>query len=218
MAKNVLVLLSGGLDSYTAAVLLKRSQRLGAALFVDYGQRAAMAERKAARSQAKELEVELYTERLTTYKNLPNTGGLIADPLEDNSTTEQLWVPARNALLYSLGAAHAEARRFSAVALGLNAEEGRDFADNTAGFLEAADRFIFIATAGRVRAEAPTVNLEKAGMIRRLTELGHSLDSIYSCYRDSDRKGRMCGTCPSCRRLKAALTTAGVELSHRFSS
>ncbi|MCD4733124.1 7-cyano-7-deazaguanine synthase [bacterium] len=213
---KVLVMLSGGLDSYTAAVLLKRSERLGAALFVDYGQRAATAERAAVRTQAKELEVELYTERLSTYKDLPNTGGLIGEPLEDDATTEQLWVPARNALLYSVGAAHAEARGFSAVALGLNVEEGRDFADNTAGFLEAADRFIFIATAGKVRAEAPTVNLDKAAMIRRLTELGCSLDSIYSCYRDSDRKGQMCGSCPGCKRLKAALAAAELDLSHRF--
>jgi len=213
---KVLMLLSGGLDSYTAAVMLRRSLRLGAALFVDYGQKAAEAEQAAARTQARELEVELYTEQLSTYKNLPNTGGLVNEPLEDDAATEQLWVPARNALLYSVGAAHAEARGFSAVALGLNVEEGRDFADNTAGFLEAADRFIFIATAGKVRAEAPTVNLDKAAMIRRLIGLGYSLDSVYSCYRDSDGKARMCGTCPSCKRLKAALAAAELDLSHRF--
>src|SRR4030042_4402027 len=89
--------------------------------------------------------------------------------------------------------------------MGLNADEAVAFPHNRPSFLAAADRFLFLATAGRVQAVSPTVQRSKADIVARLLDLGLPLDRIYSCYRPPDARGRMCGRCPSCRRLKEAL-------------
>jgi 7-cyano-7-deazaguanine synthase len=213
---KTLVLLSGGLDSYGAAAEFWSGGLLGAALWVDYGQRAAEGERTAAESQAGALGVPLRTAVTDVYKNLPRAGALIDGEMNDDAGVERLWVPARNAVLFSLGAAAAEALGMDAVAMGLNAEEAVDFPDNSPSFLAAADRFLFLATAGRVQAASPTVHRTKREIVARLRSLGLPLDSIYSCYRPPDADGRMCGKCPSCRRLKDALTANAADLSDRF--
>jgi len=216
MSAKVLVLLSGGLDSYGAAVELWAGDRLGAALWVDYGQLAAGGERTAAESQAESLGVRLHTATTDIYRGLPRAGALIEGGLEDDADVGRLWVPARNAVLFSLGAAAAESLGLSAVAMGLNADEAVDFPDNSPAFLAAADRFGFLATAGRVQAVSPTVHRSKGEIVARLLELGLPLDRIYSCYRPPDGQGRMCGRCPSCRRLVDALAVNGTDLSGRF--
>ncbi|MCX7020732.1 MAG: 7-cyano-7-deazaguanine synthase, partial [bacterium] len=62
----------------------------------------------------------------------------------------------------------------------------------------------------------------KREIVARLLDLGLPLDRIYSCYRPPDARGRMCGRCPSCRRLKDALAAnaarRGIDLPDRFSS
>jgi len=222
MSGKTLVLLSGGLDSYGAAAELRAGGFLGAALWVDYGQRAAEGEHAAAESQAVVLGVPLREAETDLYRDLPRTGALIDGGLEDDADVGRLWVPARNAVLFSLGAAAAESLGMAAVAMGLNAEEAVDFPDNSASFLAAADRFIFLATAGRVQAVSPTVHRTKREIIARLLDLGLPLDRVYSCYRPPDTDGRMCGRCPSCRRLKDALAAnsgaRGADLPDRFSS
>lgn len=216
MSAKALVLLSGGLDSYGAAAELWTGDRLGATLWVDYGQLAAGGERAAAESQAESLGVRLHTAATDLYRDLPHAGTLIEGGLENDADVERLWVPARNAVLFSLGAAAAESLGMAAVAMGLNADEAVDFPDNSPSFLAAADRFIFLATAGRVQAVSPTVHRTKGEIVARLLELGLPLDRIYSCYRPPDARGRMCGRCPSCRWLKDALAANGVELPGRF--
>jgi 7-cyano-7-deazaguanine synthase len=213
---KTLLMLSGGLDSFGAAADLHSRGDLAAALWVDYGQKAAPGELIAAQRQSAYLGVRLYRTRIDIYHQLEFTSGLINAPLDDEGGIEQLWVPARNALLYSIGAAFAESLKLPAVGLGLNAEEAREFADNTSAFLEAANHFIFLATAGRVQAAAPTVDYGKREIIARLVAQGHPLEEVYSCYRAPDEAGRMCGTCPSCRRLKAALEANALGLAERF--
>ncbi len=216
MKKRTLILLSGGLDSYGAAAELRAGDSLGAALWVDYDQRAVEGERAAAESQAQRLNVPLRCMKVGIYGNLPNTGGLIEGELSDEADPRQLWVPARNAVLFSVGAAVAESLGMASVALGLNAEEAVDFPDNSASFLAAADRFLFLATGGRVQAVSPTVHRSKREIVSRILDLELPLDCVYSCYRSPDAEGRMCGRCPSCRRLKGALAANGVDLSARF--
>jgi 7-cyano-7-deazaguanine synthase len=216
MSAKTLVLLSGGLDSYGAAAELWSGDALGAALWVDYGQLAAEGERAAAEAQAGGLGVRLHTTASDLYRGLPRAGALIDGGLEDDAGVERLWVPARNAVLFSLGAAAAESLGLDRVAMGLNADEAVDFPDNSPSFLAAADRFLFLATAGRVQAVSPTVHRTKGEIVARLLELGLPLDRIYSCYRPPGAGGRMCGRCPSCRRLADALAANGVEAAGRF--
>ncbi|HDR06114.1 MAG TPA: 7-cyano-7-deazaguanine synthase, partial [Candidatus Coatesbacteria bacterium] len=188
-----------------------------AALWVDYGQLAAEGERSAAEKQAGRLGVTLRRTKIDLYRDLPETGALFEQGFEEEADARRLWVPARNAVLFSLGAAAAESLGLTHVAAGLNADEAVDFPDNSVSFLAAADRFLFLATAGRVQALSPTVQWSKAEIVAGLLRLGLPLDETYSCYRPPDEGGRMCGRCPSCRRLREALAANGVELSGRFS-
>jgi len=119
---------------------------------------------------------------------------------------DSFWVPARNLVFVAAGAALAEAGGAEAVVTGFNAEEAVSFPDNSNEFLRLMDGAVRLGTRERVRLESPTSELRKAEIVRRGMELDAPIEHVWSCYYAGDR---MCGDCPSCRRLVGALEEAG---------
>jgi 7-cyano-7-deazaguanine synthase len=156
---KAVALLSGGLDSTVAFAIRARDTAL--ALTVDYGQRAAKREIAAARAIAKRFSVP------HRVLNLPwLAGGALTDrskrlpspDLERSQDTKKssaaVWVPNRNGVLIAAAAALAESLEASRVVVGFNREEAATFADNSARFLEAANRALRLSTRNGVRVEA----------------------------------------------------------------
>jgi 7-cyano-7-deazaguanine synthase len=83
--------------------------------------------------------------------------------------------------------------------------------------MERAERLLKLSTLSGVSVASYTLDLDKAGIVALGLEREAPLELVYSCYRDSP-EGRMCGTCRSCLRLKAALEAAGAldRLAGRF--
>ena len=192
-----LVLLSGGLDSVVACAGESLRGRAAAVTF-DYGQAAFDREADAAREVSSAVGVEHRVVALEFLRGLCPDAMRGKDAGEDGS----FWVPARNLVFAAVGAAFAEAGGAEAVVAGFNAEEGRAFPDNTAEFLRLADGAVKLGTRGRVRIESPTSGLSKAEIVRLGVETNAPLEHVWSCYYGGDR---MCGDCPSCRRLLRAL-------------
>jgi len=202
---NLVVLLSGGLDSYTAAAVLKAEGFDLYALSVRYGQRHVI-ELDAARTIAAALDVRRHLE---LGVDLSKVGGSaltadIAVPKDRafDASIPVTYVPARNTVFLSLALAWAEALGVVDIGIGANALDYSGYPDCRPEYLRAFEAMANLATkAGveghRVRIHSPLLTMTKAEIIRRGLELGVDYGLTHSCY-DPDSSGRSCGHCDSC--------------------
>lgn len=194
-----IVLLSGGLDS---AVALAMTRDATLALNFDYGQRAARAERRAARALARWKRVPLRHIKLPWLR-----GGALTDraralpPGPSPTSAAAVWVPNRNGVFIAVAAALAEAAGVRRVVAGFNREEAATFPDNSAAFARAANAALGYSTANRVRVVAPTARWDKREIMKRARRLGVPIDKLWPCYRGGRR---ICGRCESCVRFARA--------------
>jgi 7-cyano-7-deazaguanine synthase len=212
------VLLSGGLDSYTAAAIARAEGFRLFALTIRYGQRHAR-ELEAARRVAAALEVARHVElevdlaafggsSLTSAMPVPKDRPI--DPHEIPST----YVPARNTVFLSLALGWAEVLGARDLFIGVNALDYSGYPDCRPEFVAAFERLASLATAagvqgGTFRVHAPLQHLTKAEIIRKGLELGLDYALTHSCY-DPDGDGRPCGRCDSCALRSAGFAQAGI--------
>ena len=214
---DAVVLLSGGLDSYTAAAIARAEGFRLFALTVRYGQRHA-AEIDASRRVAANLGVVRHVEidvdlsmfggsSLTTNTPVPKDRQII--PSEIPST----YVPARNTVFLSLALGWAEVLGAHDIVIGVNALDYSGYPDCRPEYISAFEQLASLATARGVQGErfrihAPLQMLSKAQIIRRGVELGLDYGLAHSCY-DPGPSGP-CGRCDSCVLRAAGFAEAGV--------
>ena len=215
---RAVVLLSGGLDSFTAAAILK-SQGYGlCALTVLYGQRHAR-EIEAARAVSRALDVERHLElaidlraiggsSLTSDRDVPRDRDLEAPGIPST------YVPARNTIFLSLALAWAEALGVNDIAIGVNALDYSGYPDCRPEFIAAFESLASLATragveGARVRVHTPLIAMSKAEIIRRGQELKLDYGVTHSCY-DPAPGGRPCGRCDSCMLRAKGFREAGL--------
>ena len=216
--RSAVVLLSGGLDSYTAAAIVRAQGYRLFALTLRYGQRHAH-ELESARAVAAALAVARHVEldvdlsifggsSLTTDTPVPKDRPI--DPTEIPST----YVPARNTVFLALSLAWAETLGAEDLVIGVNAVDYSGYPDCRPEFLAAFERLASLATAqgvkgGACRIHAPLLRLTKAEIIRKGLELGLDYGLTHSCY-DPGPTGRPCNRCDSCALRAAGFAAAGV--------
>ena len=218
MESKAVVLLSGGLDSYTAAALARQEGFTLYALTVRYGQRHAH-EIHAARVVASALGVEQHVE---LDVNLSAFGGssLTSDipvPKDRSIAAADIpstYVPARNTVFLALALGWAEVIGAFDIFIGVNALDYSGYPDCRPEYIAAFERLALLATAKGVqgsafRIHAPLQMLTKAQIIRKGLELGLDYGLTHSCY-DPDPHGRPCGGCDSCTLRAAGFAQAGV--------
>jgi len=219
---DAVVLLSGGLDSYTAAAIARADGYRLFALTIRYGQRHAR-EIDAARAVAAELgvarHVELDTDlsvfggsSLTTDEPVPKDRPL--DRAGVPSEIPSTYVPARNTVFLALSLAWAESLGSHDIFIGVNALDYSGYPDCRPEFIEAFERLAMLATAQGVggapfHIHAPLQHLTKAEIIRKGLQLGLDYGLTHSCY-DPDAVGRPCGRCDSCALRAAGFAEAGI--------
>ena len=215
--RDAVVLLSGGLDSYTAAAVARADGFQLHALTVRYGQRHAR-ELDAARAVAEALGVRRHVEidvglsafggsSLTTDTPVPK------DRPIGSREIPSTYVPARNTVFLALALGWAESLGARHLVLGVNAVDYSGYPDCRPEFLAAFERLATLATAAGVRGEgfrvhAPLLTLTKAEIIRRGLALGLDYGLTHSCY-DPVAAGRPCGRCDSCALRAAGFAEAG---------
>jgi 7-cyano-7-deazaguanine synthase len=211
-------LLSGGLDSYTAAAIARAEGFRLFALTIRYGQRHAR-ELEAARDVARSLGVTTHLELdvdLSVFGGSSLTGAIPVpkDRPIDLNEIPSTYVPARNTVFLSLALGWAEVLGARDLFIGVNALDYSGYPDCRPEFIAAFERLASLATAAGVqgdsfRVHAPLQHLTKAQIIQKGLELGLDYGLTHSCY-DPGPGGRPCGRCDSCMLRSAGFTQAGI--------
>jgi 7-cyano-7-deazaguanine synthase len=200
-------LLSGGLDSLVALASATRDASPVLALTFDYGQPAAVRETEAARRVAVHYQCPHRTIELNWYRDLlpaafSGGDGAVPEPAELGAeSAAAVWVPGRNLVLVAVAAAWAEKLGAARVVTGFNAEEAATFPDNSAEFVDAANRALEFSSGRKVEIAAPLSGMDKRAILALGRELGAPLELAWSCYRGGEKP---CGRCESCQRRSAA--------------
>jgi 7-cyano-7-deazaguanine synthase len=215
---RAVILLSGGLDSYTAAAIAGSEGFELNALTIAYGQRHAR-ELESARRVAEALAAARHLELPIDLRAIGGsslTSDAVVPRGRDLSATDipSTYVPARNTIFLSLALAWAEVLDARDIFIGVNALDYSGYPDCRPEFIRAFEALATLATrtgveGARFRVHAPLIHLTKADIIRRGLELGLDYGLTHSCY-DPAPGGQPCGQCDSCVLRAKGFAEAGV--------
>lgn len=220
--KPALVLLSGGIDSATAAAIGKKKGYKLHALSLDYGQRHRI-ELKAAKQVAKFLKV---AEHRIIPLDLRAIGGsaLTANIKVPKKRSAKAiskgipitYVPARNSIFLSIALGYAETIGAFDIFIGANAVDYSGYPDCRPEFLRVFEKLANLATKagvekrGRFRIHAPLLRWSKARIILEGKKLGLDYSLTHSCY-DPSPRGKPCQQCDSCLLRQKGFEEAGLQ-------
>lgn len=215
MSTKAIVLLSGGLDSATAAAQAIADGYTLIALSFNYGQRHHR-ELAAAQQVAAQLGI---TEHVIVELNLAQWGGSAltdatislpqtgVQPAEIPST----YVPGRNTIFIAIALSLAEAKGAEAIYLGINAIDYSGYPDCRPEYLAAYQQLANLSSKVGIeghapRLLAPLIQDSKLEIVQRALQLGVVIELTWSCYQGDTQP---CGLCDSCRIRDRALIAAG---------
>ena len=206
--KNVVSVLSGGLDSTIMTYLLveKYGRDHVFALTYDYGQKQKREIDMAIKTcihlgiKHKVLDLSILGEIVKevsanisgTDVAMPTIKDVLGDP------QPKTYVPFRNMILNSLAFSFAESNNASHVFTGLQVHDEYGYWDTTQKFVDCMNSVASQNRTHKVELLAPFSQLSKYDEIEISKELKNvRLDYTLTCY-DPDVSGRSCGVCPSC--------------------
>lgn len=189
--RNIVVLLSGGLDSTLLATMALRATcaRLQACICVRYGQPHMEAEMQAARRWCEDHKVQ----RILLDLPLPSVAAMHTGI----GTPGPREVPGRNLVMIAHAVQWAAANGGDEVWIGACADDCADYADCRPAFVEAANA---VAQVYGVQVKAPLLFTTKKNVMRQAIALSVDVDATWSCYepRSVGMRFLPCGTCNAC--------------------
>ncbi|MGB3199927.1 MAG: 7-cyano-7-deazaguanine synthase QueC [Nodosilinea sp.] len=211
---TAVVLLSGGLDSATAAAQAIADGYEVVALSFNYGQRH---QRELAAAKAVAQHFAIADHHLIDV-NLAQWGASsltdLAQPLPQDGTEGGIpstYVPGRNTVFIALALALAEAKGAEAIYLGINAVDYSGYPDCRPEYLAAFQQLAQLSSKVGLEGHAPKlvaplVMDSKVEIVHRAVALGVPIAQTWSCYQGGEIP---CGRCDSCRIRDRALVEAG---------
>jgi len=195
------LLLSGGMDSLSIAYW----KRPDVAITIDYGQKAAEAEKQASAVICREIGIE----HNIIYADCSSLGsGDMAHAEPDPSAPASDWWPYRNQLLISLAAMRAIKARVKVLYIGtVRSDEGHR--DGTAHFVGLMDALVSYQEWG-MRVEAPAIGMTTVELIRVSRIPPEMLAWAHSCHK-SDLP---CGACRGCNKYIETYEEVGDDLEN----
>ena len=222
-ARPAIVLLSGGLDSATCLAIAKAEGYAPIyTMAFDYGQRHRheLAASKVLAEHSAVAEHRVVTIDLRAFGGSALTSDTAVPKDRDeaamNSGVPITYVPARNTIFLSYALAWAEVLDCDDVFIGVNALDYSGYPDCRPDYVAAYQAMARLGTTRtNFTIQSPLVNLTKAQIIRRGTELGVDYGLTHSCY-DPSPDGLACGHCDSCLLRKKGFAEAGVPDPTRY--
>jgi len=186
------ILLSGGMDSSALAYL----QRPKVGVFINYGQRAAEAEHRAATVIASELSMPL--EVIQTALSGLGTG-IMAGAAQISVGTSPEWWPYRNQLLITLCAMRVVALGLKTILIGTVATD-RLHGDNSIEFMKAMNSLL-LTQEGSLSLATPARGLTTVELVRKAEMPMSAVAWTHSCHISI----YPCGRCRGCAKRQQAL-------------
>lgn len=181
------LLLSGGMDS-TALAWWQRPQ---IAITINYGQRAAAAELRAARTVASRLGIDWHPVTLDARAlGSGDMAGTPADPLAPASD----WWPYRNQLLVTIAGMQAVRLGVGELMLGTVATDSQH-ADGQPAFVAGIDALMRVQE-GALRVKAPAIELTTVELVLKSQIPRDLLAWAHSCH----KADVACGQCRGCNK------------------
>ncbi|MCX6545644.1 MAG: 7-cyano-7-deazaguanine synthase QueC [Acidobacteria bacterium] len=216
--RKAVILLSGGLDSSTAAAIASADGFELYALTVLYGQKHGV-EIEAARRVALAVGVVRHIDLALDLAAFGGSALIGEGPVPKDRDLGDIgipstYVPARNTVFLSLALAWAESIGASDIFIGVNALDYSGYPDCRPEFIEAFERMANLATragvgGARFTVHTPLLSMSKGDIIRRGLALGVNYGLTHSCY-DPGPGGRPCGHCDSCVLRARGFAECGV--------
>jgi 7-cyano-7-deazaguanine synthase len=213
---SAVVLVSGGMDSATAAFEAKNRGYDLYFLHTTYGQETADKESECAQQLADCMDVTDFLHIETDHLARIGASSLTDDSIDveevnlDSDEIPSSYVPFRNANLLSMATSYAEANDCEAIFIGAHSEDYSGYPDCRPEFFDAFHQAIEVGTkpATSIELVAPFVDWSKTEIAERGLDLDVPYELTWSCYRE---EAPACGTCDACAYRLKAFQEAGVE-------
>jgi len=216
MNKNVVLALSGGMDSSTlVGYYVNKGYKVFPVIFT-YGSKHNKYENECAFKIAEELNcvppkfVELDFISKLFKSNLLQDGGEIPEGHYEDKSMSKTVVPGRNSIFISILAGYAESIGANTIAVGVHSGDHHIYPDCRADFINAMAKAIELSSEGKVILEAPFLSYYKLDILK----IGYSLETpvpyefTRTCYKDQVLS---CGKCGSCQERLEAFKLLGKE-------
>ncbi|MDE6177898.1 MAG: 7-cyano-7-deazaguanine synthase QueC [Duncaniella sp.] len=212
MAKDTLLVLSGGMDSVT--MLYDYKDRIALAVTFQYGSNHNRREARCARLNCERLgvewlEIDLGFMAANFESSLLSGADAIPEGSYDDENMRSTVVPFRNGIMLAVAAGLAESRGLKAVMIANHAGDHAIYPDCRPEFVEAMGKAVSAGTFDNIGLLAPYTMMTKGQIACRGRELGVDYSLTYSCYKGGPVH---CGKCGTCVERMEALAEAGIVL------
>jgi len=212
---KAVVILSGGMDSTTAAFIAKSQGYEIIPVHFNYGQRTEKRELKAFNDICDYLELEnRYIIDIPFFKQI-GASALVDENIEVpvegiKPGIPVTYVPFRNGIFLSIAAAVAEKEGAKAIYIGVVEEDSSGYPDCTEKFIKNMQKAINSGTKPETNIEikTPLVHLKKEDIVKTAIKYNVPLELTWSCYKNEDEA---CGVCDSCRLRLKGFEKAGIK-------
>ena len=205
MTEKVVVIYSGGMDSFTVLNRALKDGKEVYALSFDYGQRH-VKELQCASTVCKKLLVTHKVIDISAINQLL-AGSSLTDDIEipegdyQEESMKSTVVPNRNMILISLAVAYAVSVGANQVYYGAHAGDHAIYPDCRPEFVEKMNDVCKIANYESVEVYSPYLTVSKTAILTDGLAMGLDYSDTWTCYNGRDKA---CGKCGACQeRLEA---------------
>ncbi|MGP1446584.1 MAG: 7-cyano-7-deazaguanine synthase QueC [Candidatus Limimorpha sp.] len=211
MAKDAVIVLSGGMDSTT--MLYEFKEEIALAITFDYGSLQNAREQEFAKMHCKKLGISHLVVPLDFMHRyfmsaLFMTAEDIPEGNYDAENMKSTVVPFRNGIMLSVACGMAESKGLKRVMIANHAGDHAIYPDCTPDFVKAMSAAMSAGTYEKVTVFAPYTNLSKTEIALHGKHLGLDYWHTYSCYKGGVKH---CGKCGTCSERREALQQAGID-------
>ncbi|GLS92000.1 7-cyano-7-deazaguanine synthase [Psychromonas marina] len=206
MQKKVVVIYSGGMDSYTVLHKAIEEGLTPYALTFDYGQRH-IKEIDVARSVCAELDIHHKVIDISAINQLIGGSSLTDSSIDvalghyKNENMKSTVVPNRNMILLSLAIGYAVSIGAEQVYYGAHSGDHEIYPDCRPIFVEKMNEVAAVANYESTEIYSPYLNSDKIGILKDGIRMGLDYGKTWTCYNGREKA---CGECGSCvERLEA---------------
>jgi len=211
MTEKVVVIYSGGMDSFTVLNRALKDGKQVFALSFDYGQRH-VKELECASSVCKQLNISHKVIDISAINQLL-AGSSLTDDIDipeghyEANNMKSTIVPNRNMVLISLAVAYAVSVEASQVYYGAHAGDHAIYPDCRPEFVAKMNDVCQIANYESVEIFSPYLNVNKTAILTDGISMGLDYSNTWTCYNGREKA---CGKCGACQERLEAFSENGL--------